>query len=78
MTRLIGLPQEFEKMAAAEAQKSGKSLEEYLLKLVTNALTLPAQPLEQTFADQTSRSQRSRRWTERSHDTRHSRSLRGA
>ena len=78
MPRLIGLPQEFEKVAAAEAQKNGKSLEEYLLKLVTNALTPPSQPTEQTFADHPPRSPRSRCWAESSRDALYARTLRDA
>lgn len=60
MTRLIELPQEFEKIAAAEAQKHGKSLEEYLLNLVAGALTPPMSPGEQSSDEYTARFQRTR------------------
>lgn len=39
MTRLIQLPQEVEEIAAAQAQKNGISIEEYLPELITSALT---------------------------------------
>lgn len=39
MTRLIQLPQEVEEIAAAQAQKNGLSVEEYLPELITSALT---------------------------------------
>jgi hypothetical protein len=77
MTRLIQLPPEVEEIAAAQAQKNGISMEEYLPELITNALTQQLPSIKQDSEGQemdaehrAARIQRFRRWAESNgHDT---------
>lgn len=72
MRHQLELPAVYEKIAAMEAQKNGKSLEEYLPELIVSALVQQSPSIRLGADDRAARIQRFRRWAEsNTHDSPH-------